>query len=472
MEHLYEQLANELAHQITQGSLPSGSRLPGVRRFAKEKGVSVATAVAAYHQLEDSGYVEARPRSGVFVRQLRQTDISEPGISHPQARPSPVNDQQMVMELLSAANRPGVIQLGAAVPDNQFLPTQALEKALTKTARQQRQSSNQYAFPPGNPALRQQLAQHMTGSGCSLSAEQIVVTSGCQEALTLALRATTQPGDVVAIESPTFYGLLQIIESLQLKAIEIPTHPRSGISLEALSLALEQWPIKACVLVPTYSNPLGYCLSDERKKALVGLLGEQQIPLIEDDIYGDLGFNLQRAKSCKAFDEHGLVLYCSSFSKTLSPGLRVGWIAAGRYQKQIEYLKYVTNLATPSLNQLAVAELLSNGSYQRHLKRTRQAYAVAVKRMIEAVNRHFPPGTRITQPEGGFVIWVELPMPVDSFELAQKLLEENVSIAPGPIFSATQKYRRFLRISCACEWGPATEKALARIAAVLIEDMT
>jgi DNA-binding transcriptional MocR family regulator len=307
----------------------------------------------------------------------------------------------------------------------------------------------------------------MAEYGCSVHADEIVITNGCQEALTLALRTVTVPGDVVAIESPTFYGLLQAIESLGLVALEIPTHPRDGISLEALQLALEQWPVKACIAVPNYSNPLGHCMPEERKQRLVDLLQEQRVSLIEDDVYGDLGFSQRRPFTCKARYTTGTVLYCASFSKSLSPGLRVGWILPGRYQEKVEYLKYVTSLATPTVPQLAAAQLLESGVYERHLRKVRVEYARAVERMIEAVDRYFPEGTKVTRPQGGFVLWIELAADVDSFELSRKLLARGISIAPGPIFSASQKYRNFVRLSCACEWSNRVERALASIARLI-----
>ncbi|MEN8166410.1 MAG: PLP-dependent aminotransferase family protein [Pseudomonadota bacterium] len=467
MDYLYEKLASEVAHQIEQGIFRAGDRLPGVRVFSRQRDTSVATAVAVYRRLEDDGYVEARARSGFFVRSRPNVTMPEPGISKPKSRPRPVTGQGLTMQLVKAANNPDIVQLGAAVPDSSFLPGRAIELALSSAARRHRTRSVAYEFPPGAPELRQQIARRMAESGCTLRPEEIVITNGCQEALTLALQALTSPGDVLAIESPTFYGLLQVIDSLGLKALEIPTHPREGISLEALQLALEQWPVKACVAVPNYSNPLGYCMPDERKQRLVELLQAHRIPLIEDDVYGDLGFSQRRPSTCKARDKSGSVLYCASFSKTLAPGLRIGWIAPGRYQERVEYLKYVTNLATPTIPQLAVAQMLESGIYERHLRKVRVEYARAVERMIEAVERHFPAGTRVTQPQGGFVIWIELAAKVDSFELAGKLLAQGISIAPGPIFSASQKYRNFLRLSCACEWSSRVERGLATIARLI-----
>ncbi len=467
MEPLYASLANTLRTGMEDGVYQTGDRMPGVRTLSTQQGVSIATAVMAYRKLEQEGYLESRERSGFYVRPRVASLVPEPRTSSPALRPRVVTGQQLVLHLAKSTHDSSIVNLGAAVPAPEFLPMQAIERALVKAARHHRVRAATYAFPPGDPELRRQIAQRMAAAGCPIHPDEIVITNGCQEALTLALRAVTQPGDVVAIESPTFYGLLQVIESLGLEALEIPTHPREGISLEALELALERWPVKACVAVPNFSNPLGYRMPDARKQQLLALLNRSEIPLIEDDIYGDLGFETTRPTPCKGLGRQADVLYCSSFSKTLSPGLRVGWIVPGRHLERVEYLKYVSNLATPSVPQIAVAELLASGQYDRHLRSVRSLYAQAVARMTEAVTRHFPEGIRVTQPEGGFVIWVELPKSVDSIQLAQQALAEGISIAPGPIFSATQKYKNFIRLSCACPWDARIERSLATLARLM-----
>lgn len=458
---LYLRLAQELAASIEQGLLRVGERLPGLRNLSRQKGVSVATAVAAYHYLETQGFIEARPRSGYYVRM--RASLEEPAQSQPIAQPTPVTGQAMVQRLVEASADPAIVQLGAALIDPALLPTRAIEQALVQAARHHRVRACGYEFSPGYAGLRRQLARRMADTGCRVHPDDIIITNGCQEALTLALRVVTKPGDIVALESPTFYGLLQAVEALGLKALEIPTHPRTGLSLEALQLALEQWPVKACVVVPNFSNPLGYCMPDSQKQALVELTARYQVPLIEDDIYGDLAFDHQRPGSAKQFDRQGRVLYCSSLSKTLSPGLRLGWIVAGRYREPVAQQKFVTSLASATVTQLAVCELLESGRYDRHLRSLRNALAQGVSRMIEAVGQYFPPGTRITRPGGGFVIWVELPEAVDSFTLSQQALRHGVSIAPGPIFSASGKYRHFLRLSCAHQWNSRVEQAVATL---------
>lgn len=460
---LYQQIATELATQIADGMYRPGERMPGVRALAARRGVSVATVVAAYRRLEDDGYLQARSRSGFYVCARRATPAIEPPSVMKATRPRPVNGQDMAMALIQAANDPRIVQLGTAVPAPEFLPVQAVARALSRAMRAHYKVAANYMMPPGLPELRRQIARRMNEAGCAASAEDLVITTGCQEALSLALRAVTRPEDVVAVESPAFYGLLHVMESLGLKALEIPSHPREGIALEALGFALERWKVKACVVVPNFSNPLGFRMSDDRKRALITLLARHGVPLIEDDVYGDLGFEVRRPSTCKGLVPEADILYCSSFSKTLSPGLRIGWICAGRHQARVEYLKYVSSIATPTAPQLAVAELLETNRYDRYLREVRGRYAAAVARMSDAIVKYFPAGTRITQPQGGFVLWVELAEDIDCFELAQRALDQGVSVAPGPLFSASGKFSNYLRLSCATIWDGRLERALVTL---------
>lgn len=463
LDKLYERVASIIESQIGQGIYKPGDRLPGLRRLASHFKVSISTMLEACHLLEDQGLIEVRPRSGYFVR-LRNPQVAEPWQALKLDQdPVLVTDQMLTLRLVQATNAAHMVQLGAAVPHISFLPAAAVSQALRKAARQSPHSLGQYEFPPGLPALRQQLARHMLELGYTVPAAEIVITNGVQEALVLALRAVAQPGDVVAIESPTFYGLLQAIESAGMRALEIPTHPREGLSLEALESALDQWPIKACIVVPNFNNPLGYVMSDAHKQELVALLASRGIPLIEDDVYGDLSFSLQRPSILKSWDRGGNVIYCASFSKTLSPGLRVGWMVPGRFQEKIEYLKYVLNLASATAPQLAVAQLLAQGGYRRYLRRVTREYAQAVARMLDAAALVFPQGTRLSQPAGGFVIWVELPAVIDAMQLSRQAFAEHISLAAGPLFSPSRRYQNCIRLNCALPWDEGLTAALKRI---------
>ncbi|APZ43199.1 PLP-dependent aminotransferase family protein [Acidihalobacter ferrooxydans] len=463
MTHLYEAVASELETRIDNGSYRPGDRLPGVRRLSTQFGVSISTAVEACRLLEDRGRLEVRPRSGYYVRLPQHPPRREPSASRPPAEPHAVTGQHLVLQIARAANGPDNVQLAAAVPDVSFLPITAVNRTMAEVARKYPAAGSRYEFSPGNLALRRQIARRMADLRCAVGPEDIVVTSGAQESLALALRAVASPGQVVAIESPAFYGLLQVIEASGLQALEIPTHPREGIALDALQLAVERWPVAACVVVSNFSNPLGFCMSEARKQALVKLLSARGIPLIEDDVYGELGFGLSRPGVAKAWDAAGDVIYCSSFSKTLSPGMRLGWIAPGRYRARIEYDKYLLNLASATLPQLAVAQLLERGGYDRYLRQVRRQYAAAVTRVADAVELLFPEGTRVSHPQGGFVLWVEMPAQVDALTLHRLAFAERIIIAPGPIFSASGKYPHHIRLNCALPWDARIQRSLRRL---------
>lgn len=465
MGNLYTELAGHIAQSIDQGIYLPGDRLPGVRVASRNERVSPATVVAAYRHLETEGYIEARPRSGYFVRSRRQGELSEPETTQPARRPKPVTGQELVLQLLRNINLPNVVQLGANIPDPEFLPTRSVSRALTTIANQYRHRLTDYEVPPGLPALRNHIARRLADVGCIVSPEDVLITAGCQEAVYLSLKSVTQPGDVVAIESPTYYGLLQALDSLGLKALEIPTHPRDGLSIEALKLALEQWPVKACVVVPNFSNPLGALIPDESKTQLVDLLSEYpQVTLIEDDIYGDLNFSGSRPSVIKAQDQNDQVVYCGSYSKSLSAGVRIGWAVNHKLREQLAYEKFVTNCSTSIVSQLMMAKLLDTGGYERHLRGMRVNLAQNMSRMTDLVVEHFPEDSRLTRPRGGMALWVELPRGLDTTALFHEAMEHHISIAPGQIFTTSaEKYQHCLRLNAAVGWSRDVEKSIATL---------
>jgi DNA-binding transcriptional MocR family regulator len=462
-ELLYDHVAGQIAQLVEAGTLRPGERIPSVRTLSRQQGVSVSTVLQAYRLLEDRGLIEARPQSGYFVRPKRWTPPAEPAISRPARQATEVNVGELVMRVMQALENPALIRLGAAFPSPELLPTAQLNRGLAAVGRRSGSAGSEYSVPPGNLALRTQIARRALEAGCALSPDEIVITCGAMEALNLCLRVVAKPGDTIAIESPTYFGLLQCIELLGFKAVEIPTHPREGVSLDALGYALETHPIKACLFVLNFNNPLGSCMSDANKARLVEMLAEREIPLIDDDIYGDLAFSGRRPRTAKSFDRTGNVLLCDSFSKTLAPGYRVGWCAPGRWQRQVEQLKLVTTVATATLPQMAVADFLANGGYNHHLRRIRRLYAEKVHRMSQAVSESFPSGTRITRPTGGYVLWVEMPPSVNSLELFDRALAAGISIVPGPIFSAKGKFKNFVRLNCGNPWSRTIEQAVIKL---------
>jgi DNA-binding transcriptional MocR family regulator len=343
-----------------------------------------------------------------------------------------------------------------------LLPAEKLSRMLGQATRRFSHEAISYTGTKGLRRLRQELAKRALDWGCRLGPDELIVTSGCVEAVMLALHATCRPGDTVAVASPCLYTFLHSIQWLGLQVLEIPASPAEGLSVEVLRYALEHTQVAACLVISNFDNPMGARMPEARKRELVALLAEKGIPLIEDDVYGDLAHDGSRPPSAKAYDENGLVLTCASFSKTLAPGYRVGWIAPGRYQAKVEQLKSLFNIASASPTQLALAEFLTNGGYDRHLRRIRRLYAEQVAAMREAVVRSFPPGTQVTRPGGGFVLWAELPEPADTMRLHQAALARGIGLAPGALFSAGDRFKRCLRLNAAF-WSKDVEQALETV---------
>ncbi len=461
-ERLYEEVADQIEELVGRGAFQPGDRLPSVRELCRQRRISPATAMEAYRLLEDRGLAEVRPQSGHYVRARYAGPAEEPPVTRTAAIPEEVSAGHWILRVLRDTRNPRLVPLGAAVPHPSNLPLDALSRAMARVARRDPLAGGRYDVPPGCEPLRAQLARRSLAMGCVLSPDEIVITGGCQEAIGLSLRAVCRPGDVVAVESPTYFNFLQVIEVLGLRALEVGTSPREGMELEALERALREQPVRACLLSTNFSNPLGSLMPEEKKRALVDLLARYEVPLIEDDLNGDLGFGADRPWAAKAYDRAGLVLLCSSFSKTLAPGYRVGWVAGGRYHEAISRLKAAENIACPTLPQLAIAEFLETGAYDRHLRRVRRTYARQVQQLSEAVGRHFPAGTRMTRPQGGFVLWVECPEGLDALKLYEACAAQGIGIAPGPIFSPRLDYGRCIRLHAAY-WSAATEEAVAQV---------
>ena len=462
----YEKLAAELEGMMAEGALRHGDRLPSVRRLALERRLSVTTVVQALRQLEARGLVEARPQSGYFVRRQAPT-WAEP---RPQATPDtavPVDVSQRLVRVLQTGCKPLVAPLAAALPAPSLLPVAALQRLYAGVARRQpKLLEGASHINMDEPALVRQLVRRSLSWGGPLASDEIVITNSCTEALGLCLRAVTKPGDTVAVESPGYYLMLQLLETLGLRALEIPTDARSGMSVEALELASRQGGVAACLLVPNASNPLGCIMPDENKRRLATLTAARGIAVIEDDIYGDLHFGPQRPWPIKAFDTAGNVMLCSSFSKSLSPSLRIGFVAAGRHRSAIALQKTITSGGTNPLTQNVLAEYLASTAFERHLRILRRSYEQQVASMQAAVSRHFPAGTRISQPQGGYVLWVELPEEFDTTGLYERAIGENLAYVPGELFSASGMYRNCLRLNCGNPHTPVIDDAVRRLGGI------
>lgn len=469
---LYQDLADRTARLIADGVLRPGDRLPSIRQTCRSNAISPVTVTQAYQLLEQRGLIEARPKSGYFVRARLGSSLPEPDMTHPVGGSTALQVSDFIFQILDSVRDPAVVPLGSSFPSPHLFPLDKLGRFLASAARRLDPLATVTDLPPGNEALRRQLALRYLAHGASVSPQEIIVTSGALEGINLCLQALTQPGDLIAVESPTFYAGLQASERLGLRVIEIPSHPREGVNLAALADTLRHHPVKACLFMLNFANPTGSRVSDDNKRALIELLHTHQVPLIEDDVYAELHFDASAPLCSKAVDHDGLVLHVSSFSKCLAPGYRLGWVAAGRYAQAVQRQKYATSLATTIPVQIAVAEYLKHGGFDLHLRRLRQHLATQERQLVADIEALFPAGTRLARPGGGYFVWLELPGHVDTLRLHEDALARRISIAPGPLFSAKREFSHYLRLNFGHPANAQQRDALATLGDLIREQLT
>lgn len=463
----YEELAAFVTGLVRQGTLAPGSRAPSLREISRQHRTSLTTAVQAYRLLEDRGVLEARPQSGFYVARAPEPALAPPARTRAASRPSDVAAPAVMLQLLEHAGDPRLVPLGCAIPSPALLASGRLDRCLARAARVRGAKHNVYTPPRGDAALRRQIARRALRHGHAVSPDDLLIANGCTEALALALRAVTRPGDTVAIESPTYFGVLQILRALGLKALELPTDALAGVIPAALDAACATHDVAACLLSSSFNNPMGCTVAEVHKREVLAVLARHRVPLIEDDVYGDVGFGAERPRPYAALDPRHDTLYCSSFSKTLAPGYRIGWVAAGeRLMARIVEAKAATSLCSAVLPQLALADFLAGGGYDHHLRRLRGEFQQALHRMVATVGESFPAGTRVSQPAGGFVLWVELPRPADTRQLFTQALERGICFAPGVVFSASGRYGHCLRLSAGYGWSPRIERGVRALGAM------
>ncbi|MFL9922735.1 PLP-dependent aminotransferase family protein [Herbaspirillum lusitanum] len=480
---LYKQFAEQLAASISAGVLQPGEKIASVRLASQQHKLSVTTVVRAYELLESRGVIESHPQSGYFVRKQALADqapaarvASAPAyIDNPAYQQSTeVDVSRLVLATLKTIQQDGTVPLGSPYPNPALFPSQRITQYTARITRNASQSSVFDDLPPGHPDLLRQIARRYLENGLKVDPADIVVTVGATEAINLCLQAVARPGDTVAVETPTFYAMLHAIERLGMRALEIPTDPQFGIDVDALEHAIKTQKVSACMVMPNFQNPLGFQMPDTAKQRLVQLAREHDMPLIENGVYGELHYGNAHPTSLKTYDrpgEQGLVLHCSSFSKSLTSAYRIGWAMPGRYRAQVEKLKFLNTLATPTVPQRAIAEYLTQGGYERHLRRVRRIFTQQRDLMRHFVLRFFPEGTQVSEPQGGYVLWVELPAGVDAMELYRRCLALGITIAPGRIFAATNRYSHFIRLNYSYTWSKEIEQALKLVGKLVQELM-
>lgn len=468
---LYQKIADRVEAMIESGSLRAGDRIPSVRHSSFQHHVSVPTVMQAYALLESRRLIEARPKSGFYVKARLANALREPVMCARKPAVRSLADIGEIVTLVQDITDPTLVPLGAAIPGEELLPVEKLAKLSGSIARRNPAASYTYDPAPGALPLRRELARLSLDWGCALNADDFVITIGASEAMHLALLAVTKPGDTVLVESPAYYGTLNLLSRLNLKVIAVPSSSNEGLDMNAVKKVLETHKVAAILVIPNFSNPLGSFMPEVNRRYLLELSSRHGVPIIEDDIYGDLPHQGPRPHSLKSLEQDSQVILCGSYSKTLSPGLRIGYVVPGKYLRQVVETKNAFNLGGSPLTALTVAEFLRTGGYERHLRKLRQTYRDQVCKMRETVAALFPEGTRVSNPSGGFVLWVELPAQVDIMQVFRKSRAMGINFAPGPMFSSEGLFSNCMRLSCGSPWNRQIEDALEQLAKLVRESI-
>ena len=457
----YVALADELQKNILNGVFSPGEKLPSLRKLHHQLGLSISTVHQAYIELEKRGRVEAREKSGFYVKALLKSPLKIPSHNKKASKPCRVKVNDLAETILKDLQSDDILQLGASIPSKDLMPLKQLSRIMKSTHSNMvmNQISN-YDHCAGNPALRDALSKRMIGSAIPVSADNIITTNGCLEGVSLCLRAIASPGDTILVESPVFHCFLQLIEDLGMYVLEIPGHPEKGMDPLVFEQALDRNKVKACLLNPNFQNPIGSVIPIKNKKKILKSALKRQIPIIEDDIYGDLFFGQKRPGTFISLDKTEMVLYCSSFSKSLAPGLRTGWCVPGKFYDKVLRMKLNTAISSPSFSHWTVAQFIKTGAYDRHLRQYRRHLKNQASSMALAISKYFPADTEISFPKGGMFLWVVLNPKVNSFEVYQKAYQEKISILPGLICSSTDRYQNCLRINFGIKWSPKVEQGI------------
>eukprot|EP01133_Synstelium_polycarpum_P017803 gene17803-21234_t len=460
-EYLYDEIANGIASQINSGVLKCGDKLPSVRMLCRDYGVSMNTAKRIFLELEARSLVDSKPQSGYYVSRLPYAKLPLPEVSRPSQKANSNDPDELIRKVYTNMGKEGLTLFSISVPSGVLLPLAKLKKEIIHSTTVLKDGGAGYEPLQGNLELRRMIAARSLSWGGNLLESDLMTTSGGMHALSLCLMALGKAEDTVAVESPCYPGILQVATGLGLKVLELPTHPVTGLEIEALKKAIPK--INICLLVPNFSTPLGSCMPEEHKKEMVSLLAKHHIPLIEDDVYGDLCFGMQRPKCCKSFDEEGNVLWCSSISKTLAPGYRVGWIAPGKYKEKLLQLKLAHAISSTSIVQQAVASFLKRGKYENHLRQLRKVLHDNYLNYVEAITAYFPEGTKISRPLGGLALWVEFDKKINTGQLYDLAIKQNISIAPGRMFTLQNQFENCMRLCIGLVWSEEVKFKLRQL---------
>lgn len=458
---LYLKIANSVTEQIKSETLQFGDRLPSLRSAQKLYNVSLNTIKQAYMELESRSLVESRPKYGYYVSQTSQRKLALPSVAEMKISEGKNSPEDLIGKVFGTIAGTDVTQFALGIPGKSLLPVAKMKKCMIEVIKKKSDSGTNYEPVQGSVGLRREIAKWSIVMEGKITEDDLVITSGAMNGVYNCLMAVTQPGDYVAVESPVYFGILQAIQLLGLKAVEIPTHPITGVDLDALRKVLPK--LSACCFVVNYNNPLGFQMPDENKKELVRMLTEYNVPLVEDDVYGNIYFGAGRPKPCKFYDEAGIVMWVGSVSKTLAPGYRVGWVAPGKFKEKIIRQKLVQTVSSPSLFSDVIADFLEHGRYDHHLRMFRKKLYANYLQIQKSVTQYFPDNTKISEPKGGFMLWLELDKRICTEDLYDEGVSQKVNFAPGRMFSQYNQYQNCMRLNYALEWTDRVESDLEKL---------
>ena len=467
----FRQVMDVIVNMVQNEVLKPGDKVPSLRKMSEDQSVSISTVMQAYMELESVGMLEAKPQSGFYVSKGTYKQTEHITKTKPSRKPVQVTKSQHITKILLDMVNPEIIPLGCGIPSIDLLPEKDLLSIMKKVLNMHSRSNIEYGDTQGSKFFRQQIAYYMNMNGNSVHSDNIIVTNGASEGMSLALRALTSPGDLILMESPSYFGFMHLLETSKVFAMELPTCPEWGIEVDDLHQAVKKYGVKAVLLQPNYGNPLGHTYPEEIKKEIVEICSKYNVPIIEDDINGDFAHNGKRGSNLKKYDTDGNVIHISSFSKTISSGLRIGWVEAGKYFDQILRQKIASSLATSEINQLTIAHYLASGKYPRHMRKMNNAIKGQIESFKMKILKYFPEGTKVSEPEGGFVLWVELPEGTDTGVVFERAVEEKISFTPGGIFTTQERYNNCMRINCGYPVDERIERGIARLGELCEENL-
>ena len=377
--------------------------------------------------------------------------------------PVEVSCRSLIEQVYDAVHLPDTVALGISNPVNAHPPDKALARLMRSVLSRVAEKAVSYGPVNGDAKLRLTIALRYQEQSVDVNHQDMVITSGAQEALSIALQCVAKRGDIIAVESPCYFGLIELIESLGMKALEVYTCTEDGVCISELEKVLNQHNVTACLFSTAINNPLGSMMTNEQRQSLVKLLESRDIPLIEDEVYSDLYLTEYRPIPAQLYSEKGLVMTCSSFSKTAAPGYRIGWLIPGKFEESAKRIKRAQSCSTAMLQQWTLTDYLLSGEYDRHLQVLRKVLRYNCERMRALVAEHFPSEVCISKPQGGSVLWIRCRSHVDTSLIFSEAIKHGVSFAPGQIFSPSGKYKNYMRLSFGVKWSDKIDEAVANL---------